>query len=396
MDLTAIQKALKIAGVDGWLFYDFHNRDAIASRILQMDANRFTSRRWFYFIPTEGEPQKLVHKIEPWKCDHLPGKKHVYLPWQQQHSLLQSMLGDAKKIAMQYSPNNAIPYVSIVDGGTIDLLRSFGFEIVSSADLVSQFESHLSMEDYKSHIEAGRIMQMVKDEAFREIARRIKTGIKTTEFEIQQYMHDLMRKNNMTWPDGPVVAVNEHAADPHFEPTAENSFEMKEGDLVLIDLWAKLNTKGSIFYDITWMGYIGTEVPQKLEDIFQIARKGRDTAHQLVIDRFAANKPLFGWEVDNACRKVIDDAGYGDYFTHRTGHNIGEEVHGNGVHIDNLETKDERQIIPGTCFSIEPGIYIEDEKIGFRTEIDVFVTDERKVEVIGAIQETMLPILNLV
>ncbi|MFA6570111.1 MAG: M24 family metallopeptidase [Bacteroidota bacterium] len=396
MDLSAIQKALKSAGVDGWLFYDFHNRDAIASRILQMDANRFTSRRWFYFIPTEGEPQKLVHKIEPWKCDHLPGKKLVYLPWQQLHSLLQSMLGNAKKIAMQYSPNNAIPYVSIVDGGTIDLLRSFGFEIVSSADLVSQFESYLSMEDYKSHIEAGRIMQMVKDEAFKEIARRIKAGIKTTEFEIQQYMHDMMRKNNMTWPDGPVVAVNEHAADPHFEPTAENTYEMKEGDLVLIDLWAKLNTKGSIFYDITWMGYIGTEVPQKLEDIFQIARKGRDTAHQLVIDRFAANKPLFGWEVDNACRKVIDDAGYGDYFTHRTGHNIGEEVHGNGVHIDNLETKDERQIIPGTCFSIEPGIYIEEEKIGFRTEIDVFVTDESKVEVIGAIQETMIPILNLV
>jgi Xaa-Pro aminopeptidase len=396
MNLLAIQQALKDAGVDGWLFYDFHNRDAIAHRILQIDTSRFTSRRWFYYIPAEGEPQKLVHRIEPWRLDHLPGKKNIYLPWQQQHELLKTILGRAKRIMMQFSPNNAIPYISIVDGGTIDLVRSFGVEVLSSGDLVSVFESHLSMEDYASHIEAGESMQYIKDETFKEIARRIKRGENPKEYEIQGFMHDLMGKHNMKWDDGPIVAINEHAADPHFEPTSENSFEMKKGDLVLLDLWAKKNKPGAIYYDITWMGFIGTSVPEYIENIFQIARRGRDTALNLVRERFASKTPVHGWEVDDACRKVIADAGYGDYFTHRTGHNIGEEVHGNGVHIDNLETKDERVIIPGTCFSIEPGIYLEHEKIGFRTEIDAFVTDEGNVEVCGAIQEHVVEILNLV
>ena len=393
MNLEEIQEALQTAGIDGWLFYDFHNRDAIAARILKMDTTRFASRRWYYYIPAHGEPQKLVHRIEPWRCDHLPGVKHVYLPWQQQQNLLQSMLGDAKSVAMQYSPNNSIPYVSIVDGGTVELVRSFGVEVVSSADLVGRFEAHLSMEDWESHKEAGAVMQMVKDETFREIARRIHAGESPKEYEIQIFMHDLMRTHGMHWDDGPIVAVNEHAADPHFEPTEANSYGMKQGDLVLLDLWAKMDKPGSIYYDITWMGYIDTTVPQHIEDIFQVGARARDTALQLVKDRFASNSPLYGWEVDDACRKVIVDAGYGDYFTHRTGHNIGEEVHGNGVHIDNLETKDERTIIPGTCFSIEPGIYIEDQKIGFRTEIDAFVTDEGNVEVTGPIQTHVIPIL---
>ncbi len=395
MDITAIQAALKEASVDGWLFYDFHNRDAIAARILNMDTSRFASRRWYYYIPAEGEPQKLVHRIEPWRCDHLPGEKHVYLPWQQQQDLLRTILSGARKVAMQYSPNNAIPYVSIVDAGTIDLVRSFGVEVVSSADLVGKFEAHLSMDDWESHKEAGAVMQMVKDEAFKEIARRIKAGEHPREVEIQAFMHDLMRSNDMTWDDGPIVAANEHAADPHFEPTEENSFGMKKGDLVLIDLWARKNRPGSIYYDITWMGYIGTEVPDRVESLFRIVRAARDAALRLVEERFASNTPVYGWEVDDACRKVIIDAGYGEYFTHRTGHNIGLEVHGNGVNIDNLETMDERTILPGTCFSIEPGIYIEHEKLGFRTEIDVFVTDEGKVEVTGPVQEKVVPILNL-
>ena len=395
MDLPAIQQALRDAGYDGWLFYDFHNRDAIAARILKMDTTRFASRRWYYYIPASGEPQKLVHRIEPWRCDHLPGAKHVYLPWQQQQSLLRAMLGDAKKVAMQYSPNNAIPYVSIIDAGTVELIRSFGVEVVSSADLVGRFEAHLSMDDYKSHQDAGAVMQMVKDEAFREIARRIRAGSNPREVEIQTFMRDLMREHGMQWEDGPIVAVNEHAADPHFEPTEENSHVMKEGDLVLLDLWAKKNTPGSIYYDITWMGYIGTEIPARIDEVFQVGRAARDTALALVTERFAARQPVHGWEVDDACRAVVDKAGYGEYFTHRTGHNIGEEVHGNGVHIDNLETRDERLIIPGTCFSVEPGIYMEHEKIGFRTEIDVFVTDDGDIEVVGAIQTAVVPIMTL-
>ncbi len=395
MDLSAIQTALREAGLDGWLFYDFHNRDAIAARILGMDTTRFASRRWFYFIPAQGEPQKLVHRIEPWRCDHLPGVKHVYLPWPQLRQLLRDMLGDAKKVAMQYSPLNNIPYVSIVDAGTVDLIRSYGVEVVSSGDLVGLFEAHLSMEDWESHKEAGEVMQMVKDETFREVARHINAGRQPREVDVQTFMHNLMRSNGMHWDDGPIVAINEHAADPHFEPTEENSFAMKEGDLLLLDLWAKKNKPGAIYYDITWMGFIGTEVPQRITDIFNVARDARDAGLHMVRDCFASHTPLAGWEVDDAVRKVIVDAGYGEYFVHRTGHNIGLEVHGNGGHIDNLETMDERLIIPGTCFSIEPGIYMEHEKLGFRTEIDVFVTDEGAVEVSGAIQENVVPILTL-
>ncbi|MCB2205237.1 M24 family metallopeptidase [bacterium] len=396
MDLHAIQSALREAGVDGWLFYDFHNRDAIAARILNMDTSRFASRRWFYFIPANGEPQKLVHRIEPWRCDHLPGEKNVYLPWTQLQEMLRTMLGDAKTIAMQYSPNNNIPYVSIVDAGTIELIRSFGVEVVSSGDLVGMFEAHLSMQDWESHKIAGEIMQMVKDETFKEVARRIKAGESPREVEIQNFMHNLMRENGMTWEDGPIVAINEHAADPHFEPTEENSFGMKEGDLLLLDLWAKKDEPGGIYYDITWMGFIGTEVPERIENIFAVARDARNTGLKMVQDRYAAGEQVAGWEVDDAVRKVIVDAGYGEYFVHRTGHNIGLEVHGNGGHIDNLETKDERLILRGTCFSIEPGIYMEHEKIGFRTEIDVFVTDEGAVEVTGAMQDKVIPIMTLV
>lgn len=395
MNLQAIQEALAFAGIDGWLFYDFHNRDQIAARILKMDTNRFASRRWFYFIPSKGTPQKLVHAIEPWRCDHLPGEKNIYLPWQQQHELLKNMLSGAKKIAMQYSPMNAIPYVSIVDGGTIELIRSFGVEVVSSADLVSKFESYLNEEDRQSHIEAGNIMHMVKDMTFKEIAKRIAAGDNPKEYEIQLYMHELMRSNGLTWDDGPIVAVNEHAADPHFEPTRENSHAMKEGDLVLLDLWAKMNKPGSIYYDITWMGFIGKEVPEKINNIFAIARDARDKGFNLVKERFESGTPVHGWEVDDAVRAHINLAGFGKYFIHRTGHNIAEEVHGNGAHIDNLETKDERLLIPGTCFSIEPGIYIPEEKIGFRTEIDVFITDDGKAEIYGACQKEVIPILTL-
>ena len=395
MNLSEIQKSLKSAGVDGWLFYDFHNRDAIAARILKMDTKRFASRRWFYYIPANGTPQKLVHKIESWRCDHLPGEKNVYLPWQEQHKLLKQILGDAKKVAMQYSPDNAIPYVSIVDGGTIELIRSFGVEVVSSADLVSIFESHLSDSDLQSHIDAGKIMQMVKDEAFKEIGRRIKSGINPTEFEIYEFMLDIMTKNNMKCDDGPIVAVNEHAGDPHFEPTPENSHKIKEGDLVLLDLWAKINKPGSIYYDITWMGYVGTEVPEKFENIFHVIVDARTTACNAVKAAFEKKETMRGCDLDDICRKVVVDAGFGEYFIHRTGHNIGEEVHGNGAHIDNLETKDERKLICGSCFSIEPGIYIPEKYMGYRTELDVYITESGEAKVAGAVQEKIVPILSL-
>jgi len=395
MSIEEIQKELKAEGLDGWLFYDFHNRDPIAIRILNIDPKRFTSRRWFYFIPAEGTPKKLVHKIESWKLDHLPGEKFTYLPWEELQSNLRQILAGAKKVAMQYSPRNAIPYISMVDAGTVELVRSFGIDVVSSSNLVSLFESHLTDEEIASHARAGEFMHKVKDLAFREIARRVRQKNYPTEYEIHRFMLDLYKEFHLVANDGPIVAINEHAADPHFEPTSENCFVMKEGDLVLLDLWAKLDGEKTIYYDITWMGYIGTSVPQELSEIFNIVTSARDSALRLVRERFSKGLPVFGFEVDDAARKVIADAGYGSFFTHRTGHNIGEEVHGNGTHMDNLETRDERRIIPGSCFSIEPGIYLPERKIGFRSEIDVVITNKSEVVVFGDIQKEIIPILNL-
>ncbi|MBP7214534.1 MAG: aminopeptidase P family protein [Candidatus Kapabacteria bacterium] len=392
MELERIQSALKQSNLDGWLFYDHHNRDAIAARILGRDRSKMATRRWYYFIPANGNPIKLVHKIEQGQLDELPGEKFVYLPWQEQHSKLKQMLGNSKRIAMQYSPNNNIPYVSIVDGGTLELIRSFGVEVVTSANLVSEFESYIDEEGMQTHIKAGDVMQMVKDEAFKEIRRKLNKGINPTEYEIQQYMVDIIHSNGLEYDDPPIVAVNEHAADPHFEPQKEGSSIMKEGDLILLDLWAKLKQPRSIYYDITWMGYIGNDIPDKINKIFHIATGARDAALSLVKEKFAKNEPLRGCDLDDYCRKYIADRGYGDAFIHRTGHNIGEEVHGNGTHIDNLETCDDRFIIKGSCFSIEPGIYLPEEKLGFRTEIDVFIDKGGIVHVFGPIQQEIVKI----
>ncbi len=395
MNIEEIQKELKAEGLDGWLFYDFHNRDPIAIRMLNIDPKRFTSRRWFYFIPSEGTPKKLVHRIESWKLDHLPGEKYVYLPWEELHNNLRQILKGSKRVAMQYSPRNSIPYISMVDAGTVELVRSLGIEVISSSNLVSLFESHLTEEEISTHKKAGELMHKVKDLAFKEIARRVKEKDCPTEYEIHQFMLELYKEFHLVANDGPIVAINEHAADPHFEPTMDNCFTMKEGDLVLLDLWAKLDQEKSIYYDITWMGYIGTRVPSELVEIFSVVVNARDSAYRLVQERFSKGLPVFGFEVDDAARKVIVDAGYGQFFTHRTGHNIGEEVHGNGTHMDNLETRDERRIIPGSCFSIEPGIYLPEQKIGFRSEIDVVITNRSEVVVFGDIQREIIPILKL-
>jgi len=390
MDLGKIQSELKKANVDGWLFYDFHNRDLLAYRILGMDETGMTTRRWFYYIPTEGEPTRLAHSVEKTKLDSLPGKKLVYLPWEQQHALLKEILGPPKKIAMQYSPMNNIPYVSMVDGGTLELIRSFGHEVVSSADLVQMFESVIDEEGYKSHLEAGVLVHKIKDDAFEEIGKAVRNNTGTTEYDIAKFIDDRFKSDGLITEDTMIVGTNEHPADPHFEPTPENARQFKEGDTVLIDLWAKLDRPKAIFYDITWCGFIGTNPPPKYVEIWNTVVKARKTAVQFIRNKFAKGETCFGCEVDDACRSVVKDAGYGDYFVHRTGHSIGEEVHGNGVNIDNLETKEERQLVPGICFSIEPGIYLEEEKMAARTEIDVFITLDGEVVVAGEEQENLI------
>ncbi|UCF06017.1 MAG: M24 family metallopeptidase [bacterium] len=383
MDVKKIQTAIKEMSIDGWLLCDFHNRDRLAYRILDMDFNKMTSRRWFYFIPAEGKPVRLVHNVEKTKLDSLPGDKMSYSAWVDLHASLKKIVGGAKKIAMQYSPLNNIPYTSIIDGGTIDLIRSFGPEIVSSADLVQQFEAVIDQKGYESHLKAGDIIQHIKNEAFAEIGKEISGGKKLTEYELMKFILERLDAEGID-PGGdvPIVGINDHPANPHFEPTEEGSYEFKRGDMVLIDLWGKLKEPGSIYYDITWCGYVGDDPPEKYQEIFHVARDARIAALNFIRKRFADGEPCYGWEVDDACRNVVREAGYGEQFVHRTGHSIGEELHGNGVHMDNFETKDERRLVPGICFSIEPGIYFEGE-MAVRSEIDCFITLNGEVDVHG-------------
>jgi len=390
MQIEKIQEELRAMGIDGWLFYDFHGRDHIAARILELPSGHMATRRWFYYIPANGTPIKLNHKIEPNYLKHLPGEKELYLTWQQLSEKLGSILKGANQVAMQYSPFNAIPYVSIVDAGTVELIRSFDVEVVSSGNLVSIFESHLTDEEITDHRRCGEIMLSIKDNAFNYIRKRIDKDDPATEYEVQQFMHQQFRDNGIFWDHGPIVGINEHAGDPHFEPTIENSQKITEGDLVLIDLFARFEKEGSIFFDVTWMGYVGDKIPEKVNKLFKITADARDAGYELVKERFAKEEEVSGAEVDDAVRKVIVDAGYGEYYWHRTGHNIATDCHGNGAHIDNLETKDDRLLIKGTIFSIEPGIYLPEEKFGFRTEIDVIINNDGNVDVAGDIQKELI------
>ncbi len=383
MDIKKIQAALAEKGVDGWLLCDFHNRDHLAYRVLGLDFTKNTSRRWFYFIPAKGEPVRLVSAVEPARLDAIPGEKRTYRAWGELHDAIKKLLGAHKKIAMQYSPMNNIPYVSIVDGGTLELIRSLGYEVVSSADLVQQFEAIIDRAGYESHLRAGDKVQHIKNEAFAEIGKALAKKQKLTEYELAQFILKRFAEEGLTCGhESPIVGIGDHPADPHFEPKKEGSYVFKKGDCFLIDLWAKFDKPGSIYYDITWSGFVGDEPPEKYQEIFHVVRDARIAAVNFVRKRFAAKKPCYGWEVDDACRAVVKDAGYGDNFVHRTGHSIGEEVHGNGVNIDNLETKDERLLVPGICFSVEPGIYLPGE-MAARSEIDCFITLDGEVVVHG-------------
>jgi len=389
MDIQKIQKALRDKRIDGWLLCDFRNRDYLAYRVVGLNFEKMTSRRWYYYIPAKGEPKKLVSAVERLRLDSLPGKRMVYLSWQELHSSLRKLMGPKKKIAMQYSPKNNVPYVSMVDGGTIELLKSLGYRIVSSADLVQMFVSVIPEEGYRTHVEAARIMDRIRAEAFDRIRAAVRDNTGATEYDIQQFMMQRFREEGLTTDDPPMVGVNDHPADPHFDTTAEGARRFKRGDTVLIDMWAKKDVPGGIYYDITWVGYIGDDPPAKYVKIFNAVKSGRDAAVKFVQEKFAKGETCYGWQVDDACRNVVRKAGFGKYFLHRTGHSITEETHGNGVNIDNLETKDERALLRGCCFSIEPGIYLEGE-MAARTEINVFIRHDGVPEVTGEVQQDLV------
>jgi Xaa-Pro dipeptidase len=395
--VSDIQRALRDANLDGWLFYDFRQSDPLAYRILKLDPKQFSTRRWFYFVPAGGEPTRINHAIEQGKLDRLPGRKLVYSSWPLLHEHLRGVLGSVgngkpARIAMQYSPENAIPYISRVDAGTIELVRSLGAEPVTSADLVQLFEAVWTDEQYRSHVTAADNIHNIIQEAFAEVGRKIKAGGPVNEYEIQQFMVRRFDEENMTCDgDHPIVSVNANAASPHYQPNAEKFAPINRGDFLLLDVWAKLNTPGAVYADQTWTGFVGTEPSEEHVKVFTIVRDARDAAIEFVRESVAAGREIKGAEVDDVSRAVIERAGYGEYFTHRTGHSIGEEVHGNGAHIDNLETRDSRKIIPRTCFSIEPGIYLPGN-FGVRSEIDLYVGDGR-IEVTGQPIQTELVLI---
>jgi Xaa-Pro dipeptidase len=395
--VAEIQSALRDAKLDGWLFYDFRHSDPLAYRILKLDENMFASRRWFYYVPASGEPVKIVQSIEQFKLDSLPGKKLVFRGWQELHARLKGVLGEPakgskKRIVMQYSPMNDIPYISRVDAGTIELVRSFGVEPVTSAELVQRFEAVFSTAQHQMHVEASDKMHRIIQEAFAEIARRIRADEPTTEWDIAQFM--LRRYSEEVMEQEPmIVAVSANTANPHYMPTKEKNSPIKRGDFVLIDAATKLDKPDAVATDQTWTGYVGESVPEEFSRIFNIVREARDSAVDFVRKNIRDGKPIRGAEVDDVSRGVITRTGFGEQFTHRTGHSIGEETHGNGVNIDNFETRDSRRMIPGVCFSIEPGIYLEG-KFGIRSEINVYVSD-KDIEVTGQpIQTEVIPILK--
>ena len=389
MNLSDIQRAIHDNNGDGWLFFDIHHRDHLAYRILGLDPEKMTTRRWYYFIPREGTPTKLVHRVEQGRISTLPGDTVIYVGWKELHERLRRLLDGSQRVFMQYSPMNNIPMVSCVDAGTVELVRSLGKDVLSSAELVQFFEARVDEAGAASHRATGAKVQRIKDDAFQRIICSIKSSRRITEYDVQQFILAEFDKESLTC-DGmpPMVGVNEHAADPHFEVSPTESTAIKENDRVLIDLWARENVPEGIYYDITWCGFMGRKPDAEYQRLFDIVVTARNLTKNFIAERIASREPVYGWEADDVCRNYIAGRGYGDFFVHRTGHSIHTSVHGNGANLDNLETKDDRRLIWGSCFSIEPGIYRDG--IGVRSEIDVLIDSQGIVSVVRPEQSKLI------
>ncbi len=391
-NLKKMQSILSEMNLDAWLFYDFRGSNDLALDILDVPKTSHLTRRFYYLVPKSGEPVKIINGIEAGHLDHLPGKKYTYSSHPSLASHISNALKNYKKIAMEYSPLNAIPYVSKVDAGTIEQIKSYGVEIASSGDLISMFNAVWTKEQFEENKPVANALTEIVTKSFTFIKDKI--GKQLTEYDVQQFIMDEFNKHGYFTDHPPIVGVNENSANPHYAPTEKIFKPIKENDFVLIDLWAKVNKPDSVWADITWVGFAGKTVPEKYTKIFNIVAKARDEAFNLVSSRFKEGKEIRGYEVDDASRKVINDAGYADYFIHRTGHSITTDLHGSGSHMDNFETKDERLILPSTSFSIEPGIYLTGD-FGVRSEIDVYITPDKKVIATGGErQREVIPILK--
>lgn len=380
------QASLAELHLDGWLLYDFRRCNDLACKYLEISPERLLTRRFFYWIPAQGDPVKIVHRIEDNVLDHLPGATVRFTTWQDLEKSLQKILEGKKHVAMEYSPRNAIPYISKVDAGTIDLIRSFGANVVSSADLLQKYTNVWDEFQLETHLEAAKMLDECAAKTWKFIAESLLHKRTITENDVQQFMLFYFTAHDCVTSDSPICAVNAHSADPHYTPGAKRSSLINPGDFILIDLWSKRNLPRAVFGDITRVGVAASHPTEKQQHIFNIVKAARDKATQFVADRFAKGIQVHGWEVDRVCRDVIQQAGYGQYFTHRTGHNIDQTDHGPGANIDDFETHDDRLLLPGTCFSIEPGIYLPGE-FGIRLEYDVYVKFDGQLMVTGGIQE---------
>jgi len=385
-NLQAVQNAIVGSGLDGWLLYDFRGLNVLARRVIGMPADAHTTRRWFYFVPAKGEPKKLVHRIEQGAIDLVPGKPTIYLKWQELEAGVQTLLQGSKRIAMEYTPRNANPYVSRVDAGTVELVKSFGVEIVSSGDLIQQFEATWDDDQWAMHLEAAKHTRSAYDVVFAFIAERIKSAGQVMETEVQARIMRHFAEHGMVTDHAPIVGVGPHSGDPHYAPGPGTDAPIREGDFVLVDLWAKLDKPRAVYSDLTRVAFVGKSVPAEYTKIFNIVAAGRDAGIACVKQAYAAGRALQGWEVDQATRDVIEKAGYGQYFCHRTGHSIGQETHGNGANMDNLETREERRVMRQTCFSIDPGIYLPE--FGVRSETNVYIDKQGGVHVTGGELQT--------
>lgn len=387
MNLENIQQALRAEGLDGWLFFDHHRRDPLAYRVLNFEPQSPVTRRWFYYIPANGEPRGLVHKIEAETLNALPGKHIAYASWKEMTEGLAAILRKPGKIAMQYSPECAIPYVAMVDAGTVEMVRDMNMKVLSSANLLQYFDSRWSAEQLEMHLEAGRRVDRIRNTAFQRVGEAVRAGERISEWDVQQFIRERFAQDGLITDHGPDVAVNANASNPHYEPKREASAEIRRGDVLLMDMWAKLDRPGAVYYDITWVGYCGANPPAEVETVFHTVREARNRAIQFVQEGVRGRRKMHGFEVDDAARSVIQGKGFGEYFFHRTGHSIGSDVHGTGANMDNLETHDVREIIPHTCFSIEPGIYLP--QFGLRLEVDMYVGED-EARITGEVQDKII------
>lgn len=393
-DLNKMQNIISSMDIDGWLFFDFRGSNDLALNILEVPKERHLTRRFFYFIPSSGTPVKLVNGIEAGNLDHLPGERLTYSNHTSLTSHIQQILTGKKRIAMEYSPLNAIPYVSKVDAGTIEQIKQTGVEIVSSADLISMFDAVWTKELYEENKAVALYLHQIVFDAFGFIKDKFNKNEELTEYSVQQFIMNKFAERKYYTDSPPIVGVNENSANPHYSPDKHTFKKIIKGDLVLIDLWAKVDRDDAVWADITWTGFMGDTVPEKYTKIFNIVAEARDAALNLISERYSNKKEVRGFEGDNAARQVIEKAGYGKYFIHRTGHSITKDLHGSGAHLDNFESKDERLLLPNTSFSIEPGIYLTGD-FGIRSEIDVYISPDGVVSATGGERQTaVIPILK--